>query len=109
VNPAVQALLTLAEAEQALVADGAGEHADALVELGERREQIMGMLPASFDAGERAALQRALALQAASTERIRAARDEVAAELRRLDLGRRTARGYAPAGVALPGSLSLRG
>ena len=108
-NAAVRALLTLAEAEQALVSDGAAAHADALVELGERRDQIMGMLPAAFDAAERAAVSRALELQADSTARMRDARDGVAAELARLDLGRRTARGYAPAGVTPAGSLSLRG
>ena len=108
-SPAVQALLALAEAEKVLVDEGAADHAEALAELAERREQVMGMLPAAFDASDRAAVVKALELQVDSTRRMWAAREAVAAELKKLDLGRRTARGYAPAGLPAQGSLSLRG
>ena len=108
-SPAVQALVALAEAEHVLAERGSAEHAEQLAELVQRRAHIIGMLPSALDAEDRAAVARALELQSESALRMSTARDELAAELRRVDLGRRTARGYAPAGLPAAGSLSLRG
>ena len=108
-SPAAQALLALAETERELVADDPAAHAEALVELGERREEIVAMLPVVLGAEDHEALSRALEIQSESALRMQAARDQVAGELKRLDLGRRTARGYVPAGAPAEGTLSLRG
>ena len=108
-TPAAQALLALAEAERALVADDAAGRAEELLELADRREEIIAMLPAALDAQDRAAVALALQIQVDSTRRMRAARDELAADLKHIGVGRRTARGYAPGGLAQQGSLSLHG
>lgn len=108
-SPAVQALVALAEAERVLVEEDPAARSVELAELAERREQIMGMLPQAFDASEREAVVRALEMQVESTKRMWAARDALADTLKRVDHGRRTARGYAPAGLPAEGSLSLRG
>jgi hypothetical protein len=108
-SPAVQALLALAEAERVLVDEDPAARSEELAELAERREQIMSMLPETFADEDRDAVVRALEMQVDSTKRMWAARDALADTLKRVDLGRRTARGYAPAGLPAEGSLSLRG
>ena len=108
-SPAVQALVALAEAERGLVADGAADRAEELAELAERRDHVIAMLPAALDPDERVAVARAVELQEAAALAMQSARDGLAAEMRRVDHGRRTARGYAPAGLPASGSLSLHG
>jgi hypothetical protein len=109
VSPAAQALLELAEAERLLVEDDAAGRADELVELLDRRDVLLAQLPAQLDADDRAAIERALEVQASSASRMQVARDAVLVELRRAGHGRRAAQGYSPAGLAQSGSLSLRG
>ena len=84
-------LADLAERERTLVAEGRFEELDA---LGAVRERLIATLPERPPATARPALERAAALQREVTAALTAARDEVAAELRRLDLGRTTMRGY---------------
>lgn len=108
-SPAAQALLALAEAERLLVDDDPAGRVDELSELQDRRDQVLVELPAPLDDDDRAAIQRALDIQAASNVRLEQARDAVLLELRRVGHGRQMAQGYAPADVGSAGSLNLRG
>ena len=94
-----EALAALAERERVLVADGLF---DELRELMEARDRIVASLPAMPPPAARPMLERAATLQAETTSALGAARDAVAAELRRLSHGRTAVRGYTPAGVTAP-------
>jgi len=91
-----EALLELAWAERRLVGEG---RIDELAELHDERDRLLAQLPARPAAEQAQALQRALAVQGEVAELLRATRDAVAAELNRVDQGRATLRGYAPAGM----------
>ena len=91
------ALLELAWAERRLAAEG---RVDELAGLQAERDVVMAALPARPAAHQVPVLQRALAVQGEVAELLRATRDAVAAELQRVDQGRATLRGYAPAGAA---------
>jgi hypothetical protein len=90
------ALLELAWAERRLAAEGrieelAASHAE--------RDRLLAELPQRPAPHQVATLQRALAVQGEIAELLAATRDAVAAELHRVDQGRATLRGYAPAGL----------
>ena len=88
------ALVAIAEEELALVR---AERVSELAELNERRSQVLAQLPPVPPAEARPALERVAALQADITTALTVTRDHVASELVRLDHGRRSLRGYAPA------------
>jgi hypothetical protein len=90
-------LLELTEAEHRLAAD---RDTDGLAAVQDERFAALGMLPTSLDPTQREMLARAFALGEQTTELLRAARDEVAAELAKLGTGRAAMRGYTPAGSA---------
>ncbi|HEV3001111.1 MAG TPA: hypothetical protein VGW75_10275 [Solirubrobacteraceae bacterium] len=91
-----EALLELARAERRLAAEG---HAGELAALHAERDRLLAALPAEPTVRQAEALRLALAIQVETAELLRAARDAVAAELARVDHGRETLRGYAPAGL----------
>ena len=91
-----ETLLELAWAERRLAAEG---RVDELAALQEERDGAMAALPARPAPQQVATLQRALAVQGEVAELLRRTRDAVAAELARVDHGRATLRGYAPAGA----------
>ncbi len=88
-----QALLALAEAESASVAAG---RAEELADLEDRWRAALDGLPRELDAHARMLVARALDLQGETAERLRAARDAVAAELAGTGRSRAGARAYAP-------------
>jgi hypothetical protein len=90
------ALLALAEAERRLAAEG---RVAELAELHAERDRALAALPARPEPHQVAVLRQALALQGEVADLLRATRDAVAAELARVDQGRETLRGYAPAGL----------
>ena len=90
------ALLELAWAERRLAAAG---RVDELAELQVERDRVMAELPVRPAPHQVPALQRALAVQGEVADLLRATRDAVAKELQRVDRGRATLRGYAPAGA----------
>ena len=90
------ALLELAWAERRAVAEG---RLDELAELHDQRDRLLAALPSPAAPAQAAVLQRALAVQGEVADLLRATRDAVAAELARVDQGRATLRGYAPAGL----------
>jgi hypothetical protein len=90
------ALLELAWTERKLAAEG---RLDELAALHDERDRVLSALPARPAPHQVPALQRAVAAQAEVAALLRAARDAVAAERQRVDRGRATLRGYAPAGV----------
>ena len=90
-------LLALATAEHRLVVERRFEE---LAAVHAERDRVIGRLPDPLAPHQRALVARAQAvLQEAATLAV-AARAELAAELARLDRGRATVRGYAPAGLA---------
>ena len=91
----VRQLLELARAEEVLVAEG---RTDDLAPLYDDRDRLIVQLPERLPASEVVVLEEAVAVQRRCAERLRAARDAVAAELARVDQGRATLRAYAPAG-----------
>ena len=93
------ALLELARAERRLAAEG---RIDELGALHDERDRLLAALPARPAAEQVPALQQALAVQGEVAELLRATRDAVAAELQRVDQGRATLRGYAPAEADQP-------
>jgi hypothetical protein len=90
------ALLELAWAERRLAAEG---RVAELAALQDERDRVIAALPPRPAPHQVATLRRALAVQGEVAELLRATRDAVAAELRRVDRGRATLRGYAPAGL----------
>ena len=91
-----EALLELAWAERRLAAEGRVEE---LEELQAERDRLMAALPAHPTPHQVPLLRRALSVQGEVAELLRASRDAVAAELARVDHGRKTLRGYTPAGI----------
>ena len=91
-----EALLELAWAERRVAAEG---RLDELPALHAERDRLLAALPPRPAPGQVPALQRALAVQGEVADLLRATRDAVAAELARVDQGRATLRGYAPAGL----------
>lgn len=101
-----EALLELAHAERRLAAGGQVEE---LAELHGERDRLLAALPAAPAARQAEALRLALALQMETAGLLRGARDAVAAELARVDHGRETLRGYAPAGLEPARSVDTAG
>jgi hypothetical protein len=91
-------VLRLAEAERALAAEG-GERAEELAAVQDERDRAIAALPASPTPAEAEILRRALAVHQEAAALLRGARDAILAELSRVDHGRATVRGYAPAGL----------
>lgn len=91
-----EALLELAWAERRLAAEG---RVDELAALHDERDRVLSSLPARPAPHQVPVLQRVLAVQGEVAELLRTTRDAVAAELQRVDRGRATLRGYAPAGA----------
>jgi hypothetical protein len=88
------ALVALAEREHALVAAG---HVDELAPLAAERAALVATLPAQAPAAARPALERAAALQLATTAALRAALDDTRRRLAAVQQGHRAARAYARA------------
>ena len=99
-------LLSLAQAEETLVTQGRVEE---LAPLYDDRDRLIARLPDRLPPEEIAVLEEAVALQRVCAERLRAARDEVAAELQHLGQGRSTLRAYAPAGVRPARTVDAKG
>ena len=85
------ALLRLAEREAGLVGDGRFEE---LEHLAAERAAIVGALPATPPAGARPALERAAALQAATSAALQTAMARCRAEFHTLERGRDATRAY---------------
>ena len=85
------ALVGLAEREHALAAAGRVED---LALVAEERAALVAGLPATPPAGARPALERAAALQAATTAALQAAVARARAELQTLERGRDATRAY---------------
>ena len=100
------ALLELAEAELRLAAEG---RIDELPALQAERDLALAALPPRPAPHQVAVLRRALAVQGEAAELLRTTRDAVAAELHRVDQGRETLRGYAPAGLGAGPVFDARG
>lgn len=100
------ALLELAWAERRLAAEGRVEE---LAATHAERDRLLAALPARPEPHQVPVLERALAVQGEIAELLAATRDAVAAELARVDQGRATLRGYAPAGLAAPRSFDQTG
>lgn len=90
------ALLELAWAERKLAAEGRVEE---LAGSQAERDRLLAELPARPAPHQVAVLERVLAVQGEIAELLTVTRDAVAAELARVDQGRATLRGYAPAGL----------
>ncbi len=90
------ALLELAWAERRLAAEG---RVDELADLQAQRDAALAALPSPLLPQQVETLQRTLAVHAEVAQLLRQTRDAVAAELGRIEHGRETLRGYAPAGV----------
>ncbi len=90
------ALLELAWAERRLAAEG---RVDELGDVQAERDAAIAALPTPLAPRQVETLRRALAVHAEVAELLRATREAVAAELTRIDHGRETLRGYAPAGI----------
>ena len=89
-------LLSLAHAEETLIAGGRVEELAALYD---DRDRLISQLPDRLPDAEVAVLEEAVALQRRCAEALRTARDAVAAELQHVGKGRETVQAYAPAGV----------
>ena len=87
-------LAALAERERDLVEAG---RLDELEELHRLRERLVAELPDVPPTHAHGALERAAKVQTATSALLGHTLNELRAELRRLDSGRRTVRGYAPA------------
>lgn len=99
-------LLSIAHAEEALVAEG---RTDELSALYDDRDRLIALLPDRMPAADIAVLEEAVAVQRRCAEHLRAARDAVAAELAHVDQGRTTLRAYAPAGFGPVRTLDATG
>ncbi len=95
-NDPAAALLELAWGERRLAAEG---RVDELADLQAERDRAIAALPAAPAPHQVESLRSVLAVHAEVGELLRATREAVAAELARIDHGRETLRGYAPAGV----------
>jgi hypothetical protein len=95
------ALVTIAERERALVDDGRVEE---LAALAGERAALVATLPPQAPRSARPALERAFALQAATTAALQASLGEVRHAIAALDRDRVVARAYAagPPAVAAP-------
>ena len=94
---ALRRLVELANAEHRLVA---AAEADELAAVQDGMAQALSELPDFLDADSRTRLAEAYALRERTITLLRAARDEAAAEVAKLDHGRSAVRGYAPAGMS---------
>ena len=94
---ALRRLVELAEAEHELVASG---QAEAIAAVQDGLAEALAELPSFLDTESRARLAEAYALRERTIALLRAARDEAAAEVAKLDHGRSAVRGYAPAGMS---------
>jgi hypothetical protein len=101
VTDPAETLLELAWAERRLAAAG---RVDEIAELHADRDRALAALPDLPEPHQVVTLQRALAVQGEVAEILRTTRDAVAAELARVDRGRATLRGYAPAGLVPAGT-----
>lgn len=90
------ALLELAFAERDLAAEG---RVDELADLQAQRDAAMAALPSPLTPQQVETLRRTLEVHAEVAQLLRQTRDAVAAELQRVEHGRETLRGYAPAGL----------
>ena len=90
-------LVELAEREHRLVAE---QRFTELEALHAERDGVLDLLPSALAPHQRLLLGRAQAILHAATALAAEARDDLGAELARLDVGRTTVRGYAPAGLA---------
>lgn len=88
------ALVALAERERDLVA---GERFEELAELAAERTALVAGLPARAPASARPALERAAALQLATTAALRAALDETRRQMGATARGHQAVRAYARA------------
>jgi hypothetical protein len=88
------ALVLLAERERRLVDDGRIEE---LAAVAAERNALIATLPAHAPASARPALERAYALQSATSAALRASLAQVRHELATVDRGRGVARAYAGA------------
>ena len=91
-----EAIVGLAERELELAADG---RYDEMAQLARQRQQLLASLPSVPPAGARDALTRALLIQQRVTIELLRRREQVVLATRRVELGRRGARGY---GRSLP-------
>jgi hypothetical protein len=89
-------LLSLAHAEESLIAQGRIEELAALYD---DRDRLITQLPERLSDAEVAVLEEAVGLQRRCAEQLREQRDAVAAELQHVGKGRDTVQAYAPAGV----------
>ena len=101
-----EALLQLARTERRVAAEG---RIDQLVALHDERDRLIAALPARPAPHQVPKLRQALALQAEVAQVLARTRDVVGAELARVDHGRETLRGYAPAGLEAPRSFDATG
>ena len=99
-------LLELAECERRLVTE---HRFDELEALHAERDRVLALLPSPLAPRQEPLLARAQAILHEATALAAAARVELAAELTRLDVGRTTVRGYAPAGLAAAPSVDRVG
>ena len=93
---ALRRLVELAETEHRLAADGPAED---LAGVQDGLAAAISELPEVLDGEQRARLAEAYALREQTIALLRAARDEAAAEVAKLDRGRAAVRGYTPAGM----------
>jgi len=101
-----QRLLELAEAEHRLATE---RRVDDLAAVQAERDRVLAALPSRLSGAQEHAMRRAIAIQQATTAVLRAARDEVALELRKLDQRRASARAYTPAGLTPAPSVDATG
>ena len=100
------AILELAWTERRLAAEG---RVDELSALHAQRDRLMAALPARPTPEQVATLWRALTVQGEVADLLRQVRAAIAAELGRVERGRETLRGYAPAGVEPPRTFDATG
>jgi hypothetical protein len=97
-------LVQLAERERALVEDGRVEE---LAALAAERDALVATLPSQAPPSARPALERALALQAATAATLRASLGAMRLQLAELDRGRGVARAYVgPVAAPAAGSIN---
>jgi hypothetical protein len=87
-----EALVRIAELELELAGDG---RYDELAQLRGQRAKVLESLPKPPPAGARDALERALAIQRRVTIELLRRREHVLLSLRRVEISKRTANGYA--------------
>jgi len=99
VSDALRRLLALTQSEHLLAANGPAED---LAGVQDELAVALSELPPALDAGDHALLVQAFQLRERTIELLRAARDEAASEVAKLDHGRSAVRGYTPAGMGAP-------